>query len=212
MTDKADTPLAPLIWIDLETTGLDPNYDVILEVGLVATDGDLLPIVDPTTNLPLRTLQMVIRPNDGLDVTRLHPAVVEMHSKSGLLVEIAGDDAYSISDAGGAIHSWLLGVLATVGTTKGLMAGSTVGQFDRQFFKRAWPEIHDKFFEYRNVDVSTVKELVRRWYGETAVFKGDDKRHRVLPDIEDSLRELRHYRSGCFSAHFEHQWFPDSKK
>lgn len=193
----------PLVWIDVETTGLDPDEDAILELGLVATNGDLeryAGVVD---------LSIVIRPLGGLDVTKLPPAVVEMHSKNGLFAAIANEEnTVDWQRAHTCVQGWLSRLRHEVynpgeegfSEPRFLMAGSSVGQFDRQFFARAFPDAMDEF-AYRVLDVSTIKEVVRRFYGEDAVYTDADaerdgspgKVHRVIPDIENSISELRYY-------------------
>jgi oligoribonuclease len=197
----------PVIWLDLETTGLNPEDDLILEVGMVATNDRFERFED------LGDFHMVIQPS-GLDVTRLNKYVVEMHSKNGLFTDIAAERGYPLSSAQKSVESWLRTVrnrwLNTDGidesvNTKLLMAGSSVGQFDRQFFERDFPGAME-FFDYRVIDVSSVKEVVRRVYGDDATYSNRDasndgvqiKAHRVLPDIECSIAELRFYLNAYF--------------
>lgn len=203
MTIHDSPKFAPLCFIDLETTGLDPRNDAILEIGLVLTDGDLLPWADDFGYVP-EALNLVIAPDQGFDVTAHDSFVVEMHAKSGLLAALASADAVGLKEASTRIHNWLGAAVAASGG-KLLMAGSTVGQFDRQFFRREWPSFDRDFFEYRVVDVSSVKEIVKRWYGESAVYSHAKKIHRALPDIDDSIAELRHYRRTVFSPEFKNE-------
>ena len=193
----------PLVWIDLETTGLDPRSDRILEVGLAATDDNLDPIpgIDP--------YQTVIYQED-FDVRKYDAAVIEMHANSGLLTEIAAGRGARRDQAEHRMRIWLHNLSNRYLDPENagfLMAGSTVGQFDRQFFSRAWPKLMEPF-HYRVLDVSSIKELVRRLYGDDAVYSAEDaarddivvKAHRVLPDIEASIAELRFYVNSYFAG------------
>ncbi len=164
-----------LIWIDCETTGLDPCKDCILEVGCIVTDKELNEIARMseviTCNLP--TLQ------------NMKEEVIAMHRASGLwdeclfatryLDDIADDLAAFIKKHGGQ-HP---------------MAGSTIG-FDRAFFYFDAPQVLDAC-HYRSVDVSSLKVLAGLW-GYPPAVKSREAKHRALPDIEDSIEELRHYR------------------
>jgi oligoribonuclease len=193
---------SPLVWIDLETTGLVPGVDQVIEIGLVATDGDLLPLLD-ATDRPIIPFQTILRP-EGLQLEDLDPFIVEMHTKSGLLPQLFDrepESAADLLDLDEAIADWVRVVACQQEDYRQgvLMAGSTVGQFDRQFFKILCPQAH-AMFQYRNVDVSSVKEIVRRWYGEEALYTHGKKLHRALPDIDDSIAELRHYRAGAFRS------------
>lgn len=211
----------PVVWIDLETTGLDPKKDKILEVGLVATNDRFQRI----EGIP--DFQAIVKPMNGLDVMKLDPAVVEMHSKNRLLAEIAAGKGRSKIAVGEDIGEWLTTArnvyynglsqsditrqnLSHYQDVRFLMAGSSVGQFDRQFFAY-WLREYMPMFDYRVLDVSSVKETIRRVFGDEAVYNALDasedqvqyKAHRVLPDIEASIAELRHYISVRFNNPYQ---------
>lgn len=204
----------PIVWLDLETTGLNTEDDLILEIGLVATDDQL----NRFDGVP--DFSTIILPTHGLDITRLNPYVVEMHSKNGIFAEIAAAKGVTLERATKDLKTWLNHVVRVyynnlspdfVGETnldysdvRLLMAGSTVGQFDRQFFARDFPDAMDSF-EYRVIDVSSFKEVVRRLYGDEATYSDEDaakdgvgKEHRAIPDIEASIAELRFYINSYF--------------
>ncbi len=210
-------PHSNLVWLDLETTGLLPHRDHILEVGMVVTDGQL------SRHPDIPDFQQVVIPHNGLDITKLDPFVVGMHAESGLLAEIAAGKGCRPDQLFDRILNWLRAARNTVYNTmpdeiagmvsedysyqdvKFLMAGSTVGQFDRQFFSRLDRDgsLISEFFEYRVLDVSTVKEIVKRWYGNDAVAPPGAKTHRVLTDIEDSIAELDFYMRNYFVPGYE---------
>jgi oligoribonuclease len=201
--------MSVLVWLDLETTGLNTEKDEILEVALCATNEHLIPVsgLDP--------LNIVVNPKHGLDLNNWPLAVVKMHTANGLIDSLAEGEGYDPNDAEEIIHNWLFALCNTlsIGYTKMggagvvklddkddafLMAGSTVGQFDRPFFFRYFPKAK-LFFHYRVIDVSSVKELVRNWYGKDHLYLGPSvKAHRALDDLYVSIDELRHYRDHYF--------------
>lgn len=175
----------PLVWIDLEMTGLDPDTDVIVEIATVVTDGNL-EIVEQGPAL------VVSAPQDRLDA--IEDVVRRMHTRSGLLDEIAATDR-SVAAAEAATLEFVRGHVPDASSAP--LAGSSV-HADRSFLRRYMPDL-EAYLHYRNVDVSTVKELLRRW--KPAVL--DDRpekaeRHRALDDILESITELRYYRDAVF--------------
>lgn len=210
----------PLIWLDLETTGLDPHRDEVLEVALLATDEDLVPLEYPTLEIvinhaiPPRSYRgdfSTYRKEHGLNLSTLDPFIVDMHSKNGLFADVVGKGVHPATAQDQIVH-WL-DVLANNTRDEGatgeldekekfLMAGSTISQFDRQFFSLlVGSRKLNKYFQYRVLDVSTIKEIARRWYGEAALFPSPmDKPHRALADIEHSIAELHHYRFKIFKS------------
>lgn len=162
-----------LIWVDVETTGLDPARDFLLEVAFVVTDADLTPGYAFTAVLPASM------PAD------MDPTVLEMHTKNGLIEECAKARA-SFNEV------WVARVLRERAAGAPL-AGSTVS-FDRAFLRAFLPEV-EAVASYRNVDVSSVKELVKRWRPEVYEARPQGpKVHRALPDVLASIEELRYYR------------------
>lgn len=185
--DLITDPTKVLLWVDLETTGLDPSDDFVLELGLMVTDLFLDPICHSS---------WVIRPSissakiamDSLR-DRMNPQVLDMHTKNRLLDEVEQQGIHT-SEAEAAAVAWL----DSVGYTESVspMCGSTVS-FDRSFLALDMPELHDRW-TYRHLDVSSFKEAAQRW--APAVYDSlpvPAKRHRVLPDLLDSVNEMKHY-------------------
>ncbi len=173
-----------LVWIDCEMTGLDYVNDALVEIAAVVTDFDL--------NVLGEGVDLVIKP-PAEAVAQMDEFVREMHEKSGLLTEL---------DAGITLHEAEEQVLSYVREhcvegSRPPLAGNTVGT-DRAFLARDMPHL-DAFLHYRIVDVSSIKELARRWYPR-AYFAAPLKRgnHRALADILESIEELRYYRAAIF--------------
>ena len=175
-----------LAWMDLEMTGLDPDRHVIVEIATLITDDDLT-IVAEGPNLIIATPDSAL---EGMD-----DVVVTMHTRSGLL------DAIRTSTVthDGARDATLafLQEYCEAGTMP--LCGNSIGT-DRRFLARYMPEI-DEYLHYRSVDVSTIKELARRWYPD-AVKNAPRKAggHRALDDIKESVAELQYYRSSVFRS------------
>jgi oligoribonuclease len=174
-----------LAWIDLEMTGLDADRHVILEIAVLITDDDLA-IVAEGPDL------VVYAPAEALDA--MDAIVVKMHGDSGLRKEVEASTV-SLEDAGAAVVAFLREHLPAAGTVP--LCGNSIAT-DRRFLVRHLPEV-DAWFHYRSIDVSTVKELCRRWYPE-AYHKAPNKAggHRALDDIRESVAELAYYRSAIF--------------
>ncbi len=175
---------APLVWIDCEMTGLDLESDALIEVACIVTDADLNQLGDG--------LNVVIKPPAGA-VEAMSEFVTNMHVTSGLLPEL--DGGITMEEA----QRLLVEHVKT--HTKGVrspLAGNTVGM-DKAFLDRDMPQLME-LLHYRVVDVSSIKELVRRWYPRV-FFNAPAKTggHRALGDIEDSINELRYYRETVFS-------------
>lgn len=173
-----------LVWIDCEMTGLDLERDALIEVAVVVTDSDLVELDEG--------LDVVIRPPDGVVDTMLD-VVREMHTSSGLLEEL--DSGTTLEQAQAMVLEYIRGHVHDV--RKVPLCGNSVGT-DRTFLARDMPELVEHL-HYRVVDVSSVKELARRWYPR-AYFQAPDKHggHRALADIRDSIAELRYYREAIF--------------
>jgi oligoribonuclease len=173
-----------LVWIDCEMTGLDYVSDALIEIACVVTDFDLNPLGEG--------IDLVIKP-PAEAVEQMDDFVRSMHEKSGLNTQL---------DSGITLHEAEEQVLAYVREhcTEGSrppLAGNTVAT-DRAFISRDMPDL-DAFLHYRIVDVSSIKELSRRWYPR-AYFGAPAKRgnHRALADILESIEELRYYRAAIF--------------
>ena len=178
----ANQPLAPLVWIDMEMSGLDPDTCHILEVAVLITDGELNELAEGP--------DIVVHQPDAV-LNAMDEWNTKHHGESGLTgrVRASGVTVLEAEDQ-------LLAFLANH-TTRGAspLCGNSVHQ-DRAFIRRYMPRL-EAFLHYRNIDVSTIKELVRRWYPETPI---PDKKqvHRALSDIRESLDELRFYRKEVF--------------
>jgi oligoribonuclease len=169
------------VWIDCEMTGLDPVADALVEIAVLVTD--------PELNVLGEGVDIVIRPpQEALD--QMVPFVREMHTTSGLLEKL--DEGVSLAEASEACLAYITEHCPE--PRKAVLAGNSVGQ-DKLFLTRDLPAITDHL-HYRIVDVSTIKELARRWYPK-AYFQAPAKTggHRALGDIVDSINELRYYRS-----------------
>jgi oligoribonuclease len=173
----------PLVWVDLEMTGLDPETCAIVEIATIVTDEDLAILAEGPC--------LVIRPPDEA-LARMSSFVRELHGKSGLLERIQASTV-TLADAQRETLAFLERH-AERGTSP--LCGNSVWK-DRTFLERQMPEVV-RFLHYRMIDVSTLKELVRRWY--PAPFHPPKKRevHRALDDIRESIEELRWYRSRVF--------------
>jgi oligoribonuclease len=174
-----------LAWIDLEMTGLDADRHVIVEIAALVTDDDLT-IVAEGPDL------VVHQPADALD--GMEPVVVKMHDDSGLRKAVEAS-AVSLDEAGKAVLDFLRQHLPEAGTVP--LCGNSIAT-DRRFLARHLPEL-EAWFHYRSIDVSTVKELCRRWYPQAydaAPVKAGH--HRALDDIRESVAELAFYRSTIF--------------
>ena len=173
-----------LVWIDCEMTGLDLEHDELVEVAVVITDYDLV-AVDPG-------LSVVIKPSAAA-LDQMVEFVRTMHTDSGLLDEL--DGGLSLAEAEQAVLDYVTRFVPTAGTAP--LAGNTIGT-DRAFLAKHMPRI-DGHLHYRNVDVSSIKELARRWYPRV-YFNAPRKTggHRALADILESIRELEYYRAAAF--------------
>ena len=178
----ADNP--PLIWIDCEMTGLNLESDVLVEIAVLVTDSDLSVIGEG--------IDVVIRA-DPAKLAGMNEFVTAMHTTSGLITEIS--NGVSVSAAENLILAYLISSGVQLG--KSPLAGNSVS-VDRSFIARDMPRLTE-FLHYRTVDVSSIKELARRWYPK-AYFAAPPKtgNHRALGDIQDSIAELAYYRSAIF--------------
>ena len=173
-----------LVWIDCEMTGLDLAVDELVEVAVVVTDYDLKPLDDGFT--------VVIKP-DQTALDHMGDFVRNMHAESGLLDEIP--NGKSLAEAEYEVLEYILRFVPDAATAP--LAGNTIGT-DRAFLAKFMPRV-DSHLHYRSVDVSSIKELSRRWYPR-AYFQSPAKHggHRALADILESIRELDYYRSVVF--------------
>lgn len=179
-TPAAQAPSGRMVWIDLEMTGLDPQKDEIVEIAVIITEADLTEIDEG--------LSIVIKPNDA-PLAAMDDVVVAMHTASGLIDEIP--QGTTLSDAEARVLEYVTSHIPE--PRKAPLAGSSV-YVDRMFLARYMPDL-DSHMHYRLVDVSSIKELTKRWYPR-AYFNTPEKtgNHRALADIRESIAELRYYR------------------
>ena len=180
------TELPHLIWIDCEMTGLNLATDALVEIAVLVTDSELNVIGDG--------VDVVIHATQG-QLDSMNDFVRTMHTTSGLITEIP--NGIQMADA----EEQILTYLKSAGTEPGKspLAGNSVS-VDRNFITRDMPLLHD-YLHYRTIDVSSIKELTRRWYPKT-YFAAPAKtgNHRALGDIRDSIAELAYYRQSIFIA------------
>ena len=173
-----------LVWIDMEMTGLDPEVDVILEIASLVTDNDLNVIAEGPV--------LAVHQEEGV-LARMDDWNVEHHTESGL-VERVRRSPVSVTEA----EALTLGFVQRHAEKHSApLCGNTVWQ-DRRFLKRYMHSLED-WLHYRIVDVSTVKELARRWKPELVDRFKKRNTHRALDDIRESVAELRYYRDAFFA-------------
>ena len=173
-----------IVWIDCEMTGLDFKNDLLVEIACVITNAELEQITEG--------LNIVIQaPAERLET--MDPFVVNMHTESGLLPEIP--NGVTLEAAEELLFDYITSHIPEA--SKAPLAGSSV-HVDRIFLQRDMPRV-DSYLHYRIIDVSSVKELARRWYPK-AYFASPPKtgNHRALGDILDSINELKYYREAVF--------------
>lgn len=177
--------LPHLVWIDCEMTGLSLENDALVEIAVLVTDSEL--------NVIGEGVDLVIYATQG-QLDRMNDFVRQMHTSSGLINEIAG--GIDIADAEQQILAYLQSAGVVAG--KSPLAGNSVS-VDRNFIARDMKQLAE-FLHYRTIDVSTIKELSRRWYPK-AYFAAPAKtgNHRALGDIQDSIAELAYYRKNVFT-------------
>ena len=173
-----------LVWIDCEMTGLDINIDELVEVAVVITDYDLVPVDDG--------FSIVIKP-DKSALDNMSEFVTAMHTESGLINELAG--GVTVAEAEYEVLEYILKYVPEHQSAP--LAGNTIGT-DRAFLAKYMTRV-DAHLHYRSVDVSSIKELARRWFPR-AYYQAPAKNggHRALADILESIRELEYYRRIVF--------------
>jgi len=169
-----------IVWVDCEMTGLEIGVDEICEIAVIVTDQELKPVHEG--------LQLVVKPSRKA-MKNMGEFVTQMHTDSGLIEEIPA--GISIKKAEAQVLDYIKQWITEPRTAP--LAGNSIGT-DRMFLNRQTPEF-DSFLHYRNIDVSSLKELARRWYPKV-YFQLPKKQggHRALADIRESIQELRYYR------------------
>lgn len=178
----------PLVWIDCEMTGLDLEQDCLVEVAVIITDGQ--------TKIVDEGIDLLIKPRPSA-LENMGDFVREMHAKSGLLAELETPAALELEEAEKQVLEYIKRFVP--GKGQALLAGNSVGT-DKQFLEKEMPQVISHL-HYRLVDVSSVKELAKRWYPR-AFYNAPEKHggHRALADIRESIQELRYYRKVLWPA------------
>jgi oligoribonuclease len=174
-----------LIWIDLEMTGLKPDTDSIIEIATIVTDKELVILAEGP-------VMAIHQPDEAL--ARMDEWNQRQHGSSGLVARVRAS-RISVGQAEARTLEFLAPRVAP-GTSP--MCGNSICQ-DRRFLARHMPQL-EKFFHYRNLDVSTLKELARRWAPEVAAGVAKQSSHLALADIRESIEELKYYRARLFAA------------
>lgn len=176
----------PIVWIDCEMTGIDPNIDEIIEIAVIVTDREI-------NSLDVG-IDLLIKPSQKA-LENMNDFVTEMHTKSGLLAEL--DNGISLEQAKSEVLAYIKSLVPEAKVA--LLGGNSVGT-DKTFLQTYMPEVVEHI-HYRIIDVSTLKELARFWYPK--LFFAAPKKtggHRALGDIQDSINELRYYRQAMMVA------------
>ena len=172
-----------LVWVDMEMSGLQPETDRILEIAMIVTDGDL--------NIVAEGPVLVVHQEDAV-LDRMDAWNKGTHGKSGLIDKVK---ASTLTEA--EVEAACLAFLKQhVKSSISPMCGNTIHQ-DRRFMNRYMPKL-EAYFHYRNIDVSTIKELCKRWQPEVAKGFSKQQAHTALADIIESVEELRYYREKLF--------------
>jgi oligoribonuclease len=168
-----------LIWVDMEMTGLNPDTDRIIEVALVITDSQLNTVAEG----PVLVVHQPDEILDGMDKWNQ-----STHAKSGLIDKVKASTLKEAEVEAQMVEFLKLHVPSGISP----MCGNSICQ-DRRFMVRSMPQL-EAYFHYRNLDVSTLKELAKRWKPEIVANFSKDSKHEALADIYDSINELKHYR------------------
>jgi len=186
MSEKTSTPIPKtppasehLIWVDMEMSGLDPEKERILEIAVIVTDAYLNTIA---------TAPVWVVHQDDVLLDAMDAWNKGTHGRSGLIDKVRAsttDEATAEAECIAFLKQYIKPGISP-------MCGNTIGQ-DRRFMAKYMPKL-EAFFHYRNIDVSTLKELCKRWHPELAKGFTKKQAHTALADIEESIEELKHYR------------------
>lgn len=171
-----------LVWIDLEMTGLNPDTDTILEIATIITDNNL-EIIAKAPSI------VIHQPDEVLE--NMNPIVQEMHKKSGLIEDVRRSQV-TLADAENLMFSFIK-QYCSPGIAP--LCGNTI-YMDRRFLRKYMPQINEYLY-YRMIDVTSLKEIARRWYSQVPAFEKKET-HRALEDIAESIEELKYYREHLF--------------
>ena len=174
-----------IVWADCEMTGLDPDRHVLVEIAVIVTDANLNPLDEG--------IDLVIHASDE-ELAEMDDFVTKMHNSSGLTEQIR-ESKISLQDAEAQVVEYLKKYVPVSGMAP--LAGNSIAT-DRTFITRYMPDL-DGFLHYRMIDVSSIKELARRWHPR--IYNGQPEKgmaHRALADIRESIRELAFYREALF--------------
>jgi oligoribonuclease len=185
---QATQDKTPLVWIDMEMSGLVPDRDRILEVAMVVTDAELNTVAEA----PVYVIHQPAEILEGMDAWNK-----STHGKSGLIDKVRAS-TFTEREVESRLIEFLKPIVAS---GQAPLAGNTVHQ-DRRFMARYMPAF-DAYLHYRIVDVSTLKELARRWRPEVLAGLAKEGRHEALADVHESIEELRHYRKHFLRADAE---------
>ncbi len=176
-----------LVWLDLEMTGLDPDRCVIVEIATIVTDADL--------NVVAEGPELVIHASEA-ELAEMAPVVVDMHTRSGLLPAIRST-SMTLLEAESATLSFVRAHCPRKGVHP--LCGNSIGT-DRRFLARYMRRL-ETHLSYRSIDVSSIKELARRWYPAAYLARPRKAEgHRALADVRESIEELRYWREHVFVA------------
>ncbi|WP_024871269.1 oligoribonuclease [Tolumonas lignilytica] len=173
-----------LIWVDMEMTGLEPETDRILEIAMIVTDKEL--------NVLAEGPVIAVHQSDEV-LAAMDEWNTRTHGESGLVARVRAsqyDEAKAVAECLAFMQAW-------VPERQTPMCGNSIGQ-DRRFMVKYMPEL-ERYFHYRNIDVSTVKELVRRWKPEILEQFTKTGTHQALDDIRESIAEMQFYRKQVFT-------------
>ncbi len=174
-----------IVWVDCEMTGLDPERHVLVEIAVIVTDAQLVPLDEG--------IDLVIHASEE-ELGEMDSVVQKMHRDSGLTEQIR-EATLTVAEAEQKVVEYLKSLVPVAGVAP--LAGNSIAT-DRAFISRYMPELNN-FLHYRMIDVSSIKELARRWYPR--VYNGQPKKglsHRALSDIRESIQELEFYRRAMF--------------
>jgi oligoribonuclease len=179
----APTPLC-FVWLDLEMTGLDPDESAIIEIGVILTGPDLVPVAEVE--------RVIWQPEEVL--ARMEPVVKEMHTRNGLLQKVR----QSSTSLRVAERDVVALVTQHCGLGEGVLCGNSI-HTDRRFLVKYMPML-DRYLHYRQVDVTSLKVLANAWYPDMPPLKKSVSGHTALADLRASIAELTHYRTHLFKA------------